>query len=99
MTLTTYRNFDLLLTRAGERYRAFVVDAPAGEDSVIFDPPRTCGRHTLEHCRCGQTSSARAARRPAPAEGLEPSAVAPPTGACHMRRMGAHVTCAAPWRM
>ena len=39
MTPTTYRNFDLLLTRAGERYRAFVVDAPAGEDSVVFDLP------------------------------------------------------------
>lgn len=39
MTITDYRNFDLLITRAGERYRAFVVDAPAGEDSVVFDPP------------------------------------------------------------
>ncbi|MBM4461292.1 MAG: CHAT domain-containing protein, partial [Chloroflexi bacterium] len=39
MTLTTYRNFDLLLTRAGARYRAIVVDAPAGEESVLFDPP------------------------------------------------------------
>lgn len=32
MTLTTYHNFDLLLTRSGARYRAIVVDAPAGED-------------------------------------------------------------------
>ena len=40
MTTTDYRNFDLLITRAGERYRAFVVDAPAGEDSVVFDLPR-----------------------------------------------------------
>lgn len=39
MTITDYRNFDLLITRAGERYRAFVVDAPAGEDSVVFDLP------------------------------------------------------------
>jgi hypothetical protein len=30
MTITDYRNFDLLITGAGERYRAFVVDAPAG---------------------------------------------------------------------
>lgn len=33
-------NFDLLLTRAGEHYRAFVVDAPAGRVSVVFDLPR-----------------------------------------------------------
>lgn len=26
-----------LIARAGERYRAFIVDAPAGEASVIFD--------------------------------------------------------------
>ncbi|QLQ06714.1 MAG: hypothetical protein HZY76_12135 [Anaerolineae bacterium] len=39
MTLTTYHNFDLLLTRSGERYKAIVVDAPAGEESVLFDPP------------------------------------------------------------
>jgi hypothetical protein len=39
MTLTTYHNFDLLLTRAGARYKAIVVDAPAGEESVLFDPP------------------------------------------------------------
>ncbi len=39
MTITDYRNFDLLITRAGERYRAFVVDAPAGEASVVFDLP------------------------------------------------------------
>ena len=39
MTITAYRNFDLLLARAGERYRAFVVDAPAGEASVVFDLP------------------------------------------------------------
>ena len=29
MTITDYRNFDLLITRAGARCRAFVVDAPA----------------------------------------------------------------------
>lgn len=40
MTITDYRNFDLLIARAGERSRAFVVDAPAGEVSVIFDLPR-----------------------------------------------------------
>ena len=39
MTITDYRNFDLLITRAGARYRAFVVDAPAGEASVLFDLP------------------------------------------------------------
>jgi hypothetical protein len=37
MTITDYRNFDLLITRAGARYRAFVVDAPAGEASGVFD--------------------------------------------------------------
>lgn len=35
MTPTDYCNFDLLIIRAGERYRAFVVDAPAGEDSGV----------------------------------------------------------------
>ena len=39
MTIPAYRNFDLLLARAGARYRAFVVDAPAGEASVVFDLP------------------------------------------------------------
>ena len=37
MTLTTYHNFDLLLTRSGARYRAIVVDAPAGEARLGFD--------------------------------------------------------------
>jgi len=35
MTITAYRNFDLFIPRA--RYRACVVDAPAGEASVVFD--------------------------------------------------------------
>lgn len=39
MTITDYRNFDLLIARSGDRYRAFVMDAPAGEASVIFDLP------------------------------------------------------------
>ena len=39
MIITDYRNFDLLVTRAGERFRAFVVDAPGGEASIFFDPP------------------------------------------------------------
>ena len=39
MNITDYRNFDLLITRAGDHYRAFVVDAPAGEASVVFDLP------------------------------------------------------------
>lgn len=38
MTITIFRNFDLLITRAGERYRAFVVEAAAGE-STSFDRP------------------------------------------------------------
>ena len=41
MNITDYRNFDLLIACAGDRYRAFVVDAPAGEASVIFDLPFT----------------------------------------------------------
>lgn len=36
MTLITYHNFDLLLTRAGDRYRAIVGDTPAGEDPILF---------------------------------------------------------------
>ncbi len=43
MTVGEYRNFDLLLTRDGERFRAVVVDAPAGEGSVVFDPPTLPG--------------------------------------------------------
>ncbi|HSN75591.1 MAG TPA: hypothetical protein VL334_10990 [Anaerolineae bacterium] len=38
MTLTTYHNFDLLLTRSGARYKAIVVDAPAGEGLVGLRP-------------------------------------------------------------
>ncbi len=41
MTLTTYRNFDLLLTRAGARYKAIVVDAPAGIVRLDFDLGKT----------------------------------------------------------
>ena len=33
VTITTYRNFDLLITRSGDSYRAFAVDAPEGEAS------------------------------------------------------------------
>ena len=55
--ITNYYNFDLLITRAGDRYRAFVVDAPAGEASVTFgrpfgpDEPTWLGnyRYYLEH--------------------------------------------------
>ncbi|MEZ4727629.1 MAG: CHAT domain-containing protein [Caldilineaceae bacterium] len=34
-----YLNFDLLLTRSGEHYRAFVIDAPGGEANILFDLP------------------------------------------------------------
>ncbi len=34
--ITAYRNFDLLITRAGERYKAIVVDAPAGKAPILF---------------------------------------------------------------
>lgn len=34
-----YRNFDLLITRAGDRYRALVVDAPGGDVDIFFDLP------------------------------------------------------------
>jgi hypothetical protein len=37
MTLTTYRNFDLLLTRAGARCKAIVVDASTGMVRLGFD--------------------------------------------------------------
>ena len=40
MTITDYRNFDLLITRAGERYPTFAAYAPAGRVSVVFDLPR-----------------------------------------------------------
>ena len=43
MTLTTYRNFDLLLTRAGARYKAIVVDAPAAMVRLGFDLRRVNG--------------------------------------------------------
>lgn len=35
MTITTYRNFDPLITRASQRYRAFVVEALAGENNGV----------------------------------------------------------------
>lgn len=37
MSLTTYHNFALILTRAGERTKAIVVDAPAREANGVFD--------------------------------------------------------------
>ena len=69
MTLTTYRNFDLLITRAGERYRAFVVDAPAGEASVVFDLPFAPDEIT----RLGSLVRG-ASRRPGAAEDAGPAA-------------------------
>jgi hypothetical protein len=38
MTITTYHNFDLLITRAGARYKAIVVNAPAGDGPVGLRP-------------------------------------------------------------
>lgn len=38
MTITDYHNFDLLITSAGVRDKAFVVAAAAGE-STSFDRP------------------------------------------------------------
>lgn len=38
-TKTTYLNFDLLVTRAGDVYRAYVVDAPGGDADVTFALP------------------------------------------------------------
>lgn len=35
----TYLNFDLLITRAGDAYRAYVVDAPGGDADVTFEMP------------------------------------------------------------
>jgi hypothetical protein len=43
MTITDYCNSDLLITRAGERFRAFVVDAPVGEASIDFESPLSAG--------------------------------------------------------
>ena len=37
MTITTYRNFDLLITSAGARDKAIVVDAAAGMVRLGFD--------------------------------------------------------------
>jgi WD40 repeat protein len=39
MAITSYRNFDLLITRAGASYKAIVVDAPAGDADILFDLP------------------------------------------------------------
>ena len=41
MALTAYQNFDLLITRSGEEYRAFVVDAPGGDADATFALPFT----------------------------------------------------------
>ncbi|WP_343425586.1 ATP-binding protein, partial [Candidatus Amarolinea dominans] len=69
MTTTDYRNFDLLIARAGERYRAFVVDAPAGEASVVFDLPFAPDEIT----RLGSLVRG-ASRRPGAAEDAGPAA-------------------------
>ena len=34
-----YLNFDLPITRSGDQYRVFVIDAPAGESNTTFDLP------------------------------------------------------------
>jgi hypothetical protein len=39
MSDTAYSNFDLLLEREGERYRARVLNSPAGEATIMFDSP------------------------------------------------------------
>jgi hypothetical protein len=39
MSVSTYANFDLLITRAGERYQACVVDALTRADSALFNLP------------------------------------------------------------
>jgi hypothetical protein len=41
MAVTTYQNFDLLITRSGDDYRAFVVDAPGGDADATFALPFT----------------------------------------------------------
>jgi hypothetical protein len=41
MAVTAYQNFDLLITRSGEEYRAFVVDAPGGDADTSFALPFT----------------------------------------------------------
>ena len=41
MAITTYQNFDLLITRSGDDYRAFVVDAPGGDADSVFALPFT----------------------------------------------------------
>jgi len=41
MAVSAYQNFDLLITRAGDGYRAFVVDAPGGDADVTFALPFT----------------------------------------------------------
>ena len=37
MIITHFRNFDLHITRAGERNCVFVVDLHAGDANVLFD--------------------------------------------------------------
>lgn len=34
-----YLNFDLLITRAGDAYRAYIVDASGGDADVTFEMP------------------------------------------------------------
>lgn len=65
MTTTTtdaYRNFDLLITRAGDGYRAYVIDAPGGDANVTFALPFRPG----EIGRLIRRSGARRSVRPAP---------------------------------
>jgi hypothetical protein len=40
MPVFTYANFDLLIDRSPASYRAFVVDLPVGEASMLFDLPK-----------------------------------------------------------
>jgi WD40 repeat protein len=39
VTVSEYRDFDVLITDYGDRYRALVVESPEGEASVVFDAP------------------------------------------------------------
>ncbi|MCB0105923.1 MAG: hypothetical protein KDE53_08435, partial [Caldilineaceae bacterium] len=61
----TYLNFDLLITRAGEGYRAYVIDAPGGDAAVSFAlPPDMLTGERLVHG--GGTRRGARLRNPSP---------------------------------
>jgi len=61
VAVNAYQNFDLLITRSGADYRAFVVDAPGGDADATFALPFTADELDF----LGNLAGARRGSRPA----------------------------------